>query len=186
MNQAARAVAARVRAAPAHGDDPDVRACMERYLTAWGFPLDSGSSADRWTRFAYGDEVIAVAGELVGAVTGSVHIVDLYPGMGRNGILGVYAVVEVLKHLVDRGAIERVTWISAVDNRAHTAALKRILRVEPLTYFWCYGSLPPQAESHSSYQGEPHESPDAEKILGVGSAALDRAFQEVFGDRQRS
>ena len=183
MNARAKAIAARFRCTPAVGEDPEVRACMERYLAAWGFPLGVRSTADRWFIITDGAEVVAVVGERAHTGTRTVEIADLYPGRGRNGILGVYAIVEVLKHLADGGTIERVFWVSAADNKPHYEALKRILGVEPVAFLWRYGSQvsTEQPDTHSAAAPEPLSSVDADNILSVGSATLNRAFQEVFG-----
>lgn len=189
VNERTRAIAAQFRFAPADGEDPDVRACMERYLATWGFPSGVRSHANRWTRVNYGSEVVAVVGE--GIIPGSnvVQILDLYPGVGRHGVLGVYAVVTVLKHLVDAGMIPLVSWMSAVENEAHTRALKRVLGINPIMYVWSYGNLPMPTPPESSDQAEgvpAATTPTAEPIyrddaiLSVGSAVLDRACGTVF------
>jgi hypothetical protein len=184
MNERAKAIAARFRCAPAGADDPDVRACMERYLAAWGFPSGSRSTADRWVVVTDGREVVAVVGERAHPGTRTAEITDLYPGRGQNGTLGVYAVVEVLKHLVDGGAIDRIFWVSAAENKPHYRALKRVLGVEPIAFLWRYGGSTGSAEqtdAQGTVASEPHSDVDAEDILGVGCATLNLAFQNIFG-----
>lgn len=164
---------------------------MESYLAAWGFPLESRSMANRWTRVAFSTEVVAVVGEVVQPGTDVLYVVDLYPGTGRYGTLGVYAVVEVVKHLTDTGAIAGISWMSAVENESHTRALKRVLGIKPLMYTWMYGSLPSLAPHESGATSEiaisaqtSQCSPNEDTILCVGSAVLNRACRDVFGERE--
>lgn len=184
MNERAKAAVARFRFAPAGAEDPDVRDCMERYLAVWGFPGGTHSTADRWSIVTSGREVVAVLGERAQPSTRTVEITDLYPGRGRNGTLGVYAVVEILKHLVDRGAIERIFWVSAAENAPHNRALRRVLGVEPVAFLWSYGGLQVSARQpapSTTVASESFSSADRDEILSVGSAALNRAFEDVFG-----
>ena len=175
MNRRSKAIAAQFRFSPAGGEDSDVRACMESYLAAWGHPIESRSMANRWTRVSFGSEVVAVVGEIVQPGIDILYLVDLYPGAGRNGILGVYAVVEVVKNLVDTGAISGISWMSAVQNEAHTRALKQVLGVTPTMYLWTYGAM---AAAGSAGLSGP--SPKEDAILGVGSDTLNRVCRDIF------
>ncbi|MBV8354888.1 MAG: hypothetical protein JO101_06185 [Candidatus Eremiobacteraeota bacterium] len=144
---------------------------MQRYLAAWGFPLDAQPSAERWTRVMDGNDVVAVIGEKICPDPRDIYITDLYPGPGRKGVLGVYAIVEVLKRLADEGLINGISWVSEAANVAHTKALKRILGVGPVTYFWRYGNGPSRPMPQRS---------DAGLIFGLSGSLVDGVFERTF------
>jgi hypothetical protein len=172
MTERAKAIAARFLLSPAEPDDPDVRACMERYLAARGFPLDTRSTADRWARLTDNGEVVAIVGVRAHAGTRFVEITDLYPGPGRNGVLGVYAVMRFVKSLVDSRVIDCATGAVAAANKPHNRAIERVFGVQPEAYLFLYGTWLPAAT--------PATTAGANEIFGLSSVTLDQTFRNVF------
>ncbi|MBV8637783.1 MAG: hypothetical protein JO322_06830 [Candidatus Eremiobacteraeota bacterium] len=154
---------------------------MRRYLAASSLPLDSESSANRWLRVTDGADVVAIIGQRVHSDVHDLAITDFYPAPGRKGILAMYAVVEVLRWLVDGGFINSASWATAASNVRHNQALKR-LGGEPVAHLWRYGKAPITATqvSDSAPEAGSHMTSDNE-IFGVSSVTLNRAFAEFFG-----